>query len=86
MSEETSRVEVDICGERYILKGDAAPEHLRQVASHVQGLMKQALQRNPLLSPAKAALLTAMNVTDEFLKLKADYDNMVKLLEPRESK
>jgi len=86
MSEETSRVEVEICGERYILKGEAPPEHMRQVASHVQRLMKQALQRNPRLSLSKAALLTAMNVTDEFLKLRADYDNMVKLLEPRESK
>jgi cell division protein ZapA len=83
---EEKRVEVEICGERYVIKGDAAPEHLRDVAGHVERMIKQAQARNPRLSLAKAALLTAMNVTDEFLKLKADYDNMVKLLEPRENK
>ncbi|MDA8333507.1 MAG: cell division protein ZapA [Peptococcaceae bacterium] len=86
MSEESNRLEVQICGERYVLKGDAAPEHLRQVAGYVERMIKQAQARNPQLSFGKASLLTALNVADEFLKLKADYDNMVKLLEPRESK
>jgi len=86
MGEENSRVEVEICGERYVLKGDAAPEHLRRVADHVERLVKHLQGRNPRLSFGKAALLAALNVADEFLKLKADYDNLVRLLEPGESK
>lgn len=84
MSEETTRVEVEICGERYILKGDACHENVLQAAAYVHRLMKQALARNPRLSSGKAALLTAINVAEELLRLRADYDNMVKLLEPRE--
>ena len=86
MSEEPTRVEVEICGEHYVIKGDGTPEQVRRVAQYVHQRMTENLARNPRLSLTKAALLTAVNITDEFLKLKTDYDNLVKLLEPRESK
>jgi len=85
MGGEQTRVEVEICGERYVIKGEGTPEQVRRVAQHVHQRMKENLARNPRLSLTKAALLTAVNITDDFLKLKADYDNLVKLLEPREN-
>jgi len=39
--------------------------------------------RNPKLSLDKAAVLAAINIADELKKLKADYEELVRIIENR---
>ncbi len=76
-----SRVEVKIYGEEYIVKGNATREHIEKIAQQVDQKMVQIAHRNPHLSQARVAVLTALNLADELNHLQEDYDNLIKLLE-----
>ncbi|MBM7854784.1 cell division protein ZapA [Desulfohalotomaculum tongense] len=81
MASEETRVEVEICGEYYILKGKESPEYMQMVAQYVNRKIKQVSSRNPRLSAAKAAVLAAINIADELSKLQEDYDDLVKMMD-----
>lgn len=78
--EPKQRVSVKIYGEEYTVKGSASREYILSLASYVDQRMKQIELRNSRLSPGKVAVLTALNLADELMKLQEDYDNLVKLL------
>lgn len=80
VSEQETRVEVEIFGEKYIVKGDAEPDHVIRLARHIDKVMRDVVQRNPRLTLHKAAVLTAMIVADEMKKLRDEYDGLVELL------
>lgn len=63
-----NRVDVEIFGEHYKLRGDATPEHMVRVARYVDQTMRKVMQRNPRLSVHKAAVLSAINIADELLR------------------
>lgn len=69
MAGQENRVEVEIYGERYILKGDATEEHMERLARFVDEQMRQVSRRNPRLPLYKLAVLTALNIADELFKL-----------------
>ncbi|MBO8138393.1 MAG: cell division protein ZapA [Desulfotomaculum sp.] len=81
MANEETRVEVEICGEYYTLKGKEPPEYIQKVAQYVNRKIKQVAGRNPRLSVTKAAVLAAINIADELNKLQEDYDNLVKIMD-----
>lgn len=64
-----NRVDVEIYGEYYRLKGDAPPEHMLRVARYVDQTMRRVMRRNPRLSVHKAAVLSAVNIADELIRL-----------------
>jgi len=82
MSDDQNRVDVDINGERYTLKGDTSPENLFKMSRHVDEQIRLVMRRNPRLSLYKAAVLVALNITEEFFSLREEYDNLVQILEP----
>jgi len=76
------RVEVEIFGEHYILKGGSSPEQMLAVAQYVNHKMRQLAGHNPRLSKSQVAVLAALNLADELIRLREEYDNMVKILDP----
>lgn len=82
MAGQENRVEVEIFGEYYTLKGDSSPEQMLALAHFVSQKMKQLAARNPRLTRTQAAVLAALNIADELKKLQEEYDNLVKILEP----
>lgn len=78
MSEKKTKVTVEIYGESYALKGDIEPERIMRLAAMLDERMKKTAKANLRLSPTKIAVLTALNIADEFLRLEQDY---LKLLE-----
>lgn len=78
MSEKKTKVTVEIYGESYALKGDIEPERIMRLAAMLDERMKKTAKANLSLSPTKIAVLTALNIADEFLRLEQDY---LKLLE-----
>ncbi len=83
MSASKTRVEVEICGASYTLRGDESPEYMQMVAQYVNRKIKQLVSRNPRLSLTNAAVLAAINIADELSKLQEDYDNLIKLIDKK---
>lgn len=79
---DQNRVDVEINGVRYTIKGDKTPENMFLMSRHVDEKMTQVLKRNPRLSLYKAAILVALNITEELFDLREEYDALVKMLEP----
>ncbi|SHG48502.1 cell division protein ZapA [Thermosyntropha lipolytica DSM 11003] len=76
-----NKVSVEIFGENYVVKGEESPEYIEMLAAYIDKRMRLIQQRNPNLSTAKIAVLTALNLADELNKLQDDYDKLLKALE-----
>lgn len=50
------------------------PAHVKEVASYMNKKMEELKKRNPYLDSTKLAVLTALNIADEYLKLKRQYE------------
>lgn len=82
MSNEQNQVDVEINGVRYTIKGETTPENMFKLSRHVDQQMKAVLQRNPRLSLYKAAVLVALNVTEELYDLREEYEKISKKFDP----
>ncbi len=65
-----NRVTVNIMGEEYTIRGTASPEMMHQVARYVDELMRSLAEKNCHISRHKIAVLTAINLADELMRLK----------------
>lgn len=77
------RVVVEIFGETYPLKTTDDPERLKKLAKGVDRLMKQMASGVRSFDSTKIAVLTALQIADEYDKLKSDYDELVELLDEK---
>lgn len=66
MSSNSTRVR--IVGEEYTIRSDAAPDHTRAVAAHVDAAIRSVLENPAITDPGKAAILAAMSITDELFR------------------
>lgn len=67
---EKSRVTIMIMGEEYVLRGNSSPEEMHRVGRYVDRLMRTLSEKNVQMSKHKIAVLAALNLADELLKLK----------------
>ncbi|MDY6825666.1 MAG: cell division protein ZapA [Bacillota bacterium] len=67
---EKIRVTLTIMGEAYILRGSSTPEQLQRVGRYVDHLIEELAERNVQVSKHKIAVLAALNIADELLRLK----------------
>jgi cell division protein ZapA len=63
-----NRVEVRICGKDYTLIGVESDEYMQRVALYIDEKMNEITRVNSKLSTTMAAVLTAVNVADDFFK------------------
>lgn len=84
MAGRESRVEVEIFGDYYTLKGDSSPEELIMLAHYVNSKMRAVAERNTRLSKMQTAVLTALNIAEELKKLQEEHDNLIRLIESNE--
>lgn len=68
MSEKRHVAKVNIVGEEYTIRSDATPEHTRAVAAYLDREIRKVLGTNALIETHKAAILAAMQITDELLR------------------
>lgn len=68
MSDKRHVVKVQIVGEEYTIRSDASPEHTRAVAQHVDQAIKRVLNTTPVVETHKAAILAALQITDELFR------------------
>ncbi|MFT4415100.1 cell division protein ZapA [Fredinandcohnia humi] len=78
---QKTRTTVDIYGQQYSIIGSESTSHIRLVASIVDDKMREISGKNPTLDINKLAVLTAVNVVHEYIKLKEENEELVKQLE-----
>lgn len=65
-----NRLTVTICDEEYTLVADEDAEYMERVAAYVSGKLSEILTA-ARVGRSDAAVLTAVNITDELFKLQA---------------
>ena len=91
MSENSRIIKVHIFGEDYPIKGDfedqAEAEQFRQhvvnVARYVDKSMHEIAEKSANRSPKNIAVLVALNITDELLKLKEEREAQLSTISQR---
>lgn len=67
MSDRKHVARVNIIGEEYTVRSDATPEHTTAVAAYLDREIRKVLGANASMETHKAAILAAMQITDELL-------------------
>jgi len=70
MSTKKNAVKVMIGGEEYTVRSDLPPEYTREVAGHVDQALKKVLSQGGLVDTHKAAILAALDITNELFQAK----------------
>ena len=79
MSKKSS-VKLTIVGEEYTIRSDEDPEHTRAVADHVDHTIRAILDGGGANDPRKAAILGALQLTDELFKERATREEFAERL------
>ncbi len=64
-----NRIDVEIYGQQYTIVGNEANSHIRNVAHIVNDKMKEIHLANTSLDSTKVAVLAAVNITHENIKM-----------------
>ncbi|MDR3270565.1 MAG: cell division protein ZapA [Peptococcaceae bacterium] len=80
MPEDATKISIEIYGEKYLVRGDGTPEHIQAIASEVDHKMTLLAGRLPNLSLNHLAVLTALNLADELVKLREEQEELLSLL------
>ena len=70
-------VEVLIEGQKYVVRSDLDADAVRQIAFHVDRIMKEIKRRSPNVSPTKVAILAALNIAEELFRLKGNCSEVI---------
>jgi len=75
---QKNKVLVKINGQEYPIVGAEAKEYLLKVGSFVDDNMEAVAKANKKLSTSMVAVLTCINITDQFLKMKNNFEELKK--------
>ena len=70
-----NKITINICGEEYTFAAEAPPSYMQKVAAMVDAKMSEILQATHV-SRTDAAVLSAVNLADEFLKSQGAAENL----------
>ena len=65
-------VRVSILGDDYTIRTDALAAHTRDVAAHVDRMIRQVMSSGTVVETHKAAILAALQITDELFRARAE--------------
>ncbi len=71
-----SSVKVTIVGEEYTIRSDEPADHTRAVAVYVDQMMRGVMNAGPTVESRKAAILAALQITDELFKSRDGVEKM----------
>ena len=76
------RVVLEIFGDSFALKTDD-PEHMETLGRLVDQQMKKVAHQVHSFDSTKIAILTALQLADDYCQLKKDYDELVELIDEK---
>lgn len=71
-----NKVIVKILGQDYTIVSDETREYIQKLSNYVDDKMVEIAEKNKKLSTAMIAVLTALNIADEYYKLLEEYEKM----------
>lgn len=74
---ERNKLDVRICGKEYTIVASETEEYMHKVAAFVDKKMAAIVRADNRLSTSMVAVLTAINVADEYMKLKTSEDSLI---------
>jgi cell division protein ZapA len=69
MSDISSSVQVEIFGQVYTVRSEGDPAHVERLAARVDSEMRQVSRGGGVVDSMRVAVLAALNITDECLRL-----------------
>jgi cell division protein ZapA len=72
----SGRVDVEIFGKVYTVRGDKDPEYVRRVAEFVDRKMREIAQVTDTVSTSRIAILASLNIADELMTLLEDSEEL----------
>jgi len=72
------RVQVEIFGQVYSIKGMDDPAYIRELATFIDVKMKEVQKGTGTVDPHRVAILTALTITDELYRLREQYGKIEK--------
>lgn len=73
-------VDVEIMGERFTVRSDGDENYVRKVAGYVDGKMQEVMKTTRPVAKSSVAMLAALNIADEYQRLKDNYDDIMQRL------
>ncbi|WP_227936650.1 cell division protein ZapA [Alkalihalobacillus deserti] len=73
---EKQKITVSIYGQQYTVVGEEPPAHVKEVAQTVDQKMREIKKRNPYLDTTRLAVLTAVNIVDDYIKLTKENERL----------
>ncbi|MGC1454444.1 MAG: cell division protein ZapA [Nitrospirota bacterium] len=67
------RVQVEIFGQMYTIKGKDDPGYIRELAAFIDAKMKEIQKGTGTVDPHRVAILMALTITDELYRLRERY-------------
>lgn len=80
MKDDKVQVTVKVLDEVYTIRGDEDSQYIFQLAEMVDERMRDVRQQDPYLTHGQVAVLGALNIADQYMKLKRDYEELMELL------
>lgn len=65
-------IEVNILGQKYTIRGDQDEDYIAALANYLNSRIDEIYESAPSIPPLKAAILSALGVTDDLFKLKEE--------------
>ena len=63
-------VEIKVFGQKYTVKSETEEAHVHEVARYVNEKMEEVLKKTKTVSSLNVAVLTALNIADDYLREK----------------
>jgi cell division protein ZapA len=67
------RVQVEIFGQMYTIKGKDDPGYIRELAAFIDAKMKEIQKGTGTVDPHRVAILMALTIADELYRLRERY-------------
>ena len=75
------RVQVEIFGQVYSVKGRDDPAYIRELAAFIDAKMREIQKGTGTVDPHRVAILTALTIADELYRLRERYGLLEKTSE-----
>lgn len=74
-------VDVEIMGQKLVLRSDEEESYVRRIAGYVDDKMQEVIKGTQSVGKANVAVLAALNIADDYHRLKERYDEMVERMD-----
>ncbi len=86
MPEKPSLVHVEIFGQSYAVRAGTDPGYVQRLAAYVDGQMQEISRTSGAVDSVRVAVLAALNIADECLRLRGQVEEAEKVARARADK